>query len=453
MKRKGIISGTRDRAVSGFFMAVAQTRKRVTKRPSDCGEKYFAFCTFASMSIRFSRYHFGVKNMAECSFETLAVHAGEDREQNYGSLSVPIYPASVFAFLDADEASAVHNHLKEGYFYGRLGNPTQSALEKTVAELENGEDALAFASGMAAISAAVLTVVRSGDHIVAPESMYSTTTNFFKHLSDNFGITVTFVDAADAENYRNAARPETKIFWIETPSNPLVRITDIAAVTAIARSLGIVTIADNTFATPFNQLPLDLGVDLAIHSATKYLGGHSDLTAGLMAGDKDLVEKARLETTKFYGGNIAPQVAWLVLRGIKTLALRMERHNINASALANMLSDHPKVKAVFYPGLEHHQNHDIAKNQMRGYGGMISFDLETVEAGKAFVNAVKLCTMATSLGGVETIVQHSASMTHAVIPRDERIKAGVTDGLIRLSVGIENVDDLIEDISQALEKA
>jgi methionine-gamma-lyase len=298
----------------------------------------------------------------------------------------------------------------------------------------------------------VLTIVKSGDHIVAPESMYSTATNFFKHLSDNFGVAVTFVDAADAENYRNAARPETKIFWIETPSNPLVRITDVAAVTDAANAAGITTIADNTFATPYNQTPLDLGVDVAVHSATKYMGGHSDLTAGLMVGRRDLVEKARLSTTKFYGGNIAPQVAWLVMRGIKTLALRMERHNANASALANMLSDHPKVKAVFYPGLAHHQNHEVAKKQMRGFGGMISFDLETVEAGKAFVNNVRLCTMATSLGGVETIVQHSASMTHAVIPRDERIKAGVTDGLIRLSVGIENIDDLMEDITQALEK-
>jgi Cystathionine beta-lyases/cystathionine gamma-synthases len=390
--------------------------------------------------------------MAERSFETLAVHAGEDRGQNYGALSVPVYPASVYAFTDADEAAAVHNHQRDGYFYGRLGNPTQTALEKTAAELEKGEDALAFASGMAAISAAVLTIVKTGDHIVAPESMYSTATNFFKYLSDNFGIDITFIDAADAENYRNAALPKTKIFWIETPSNPLVRITDVAAVAEAAKAAGITTIADNTFATPYNQTPLELGVDIAIHSATKYMGGHSDLTAGLMVGNCDLVEKARLSTTKFYGGNIAPQVAWLVMRGIKTLALRMERHNNNASALANMLSDNPKVKAVFYPGLEHHQNHEIAKKQMRGFGGMISFDLETVKAGKAFVNNVRLCTMATSLGGVETIVQHSASMTHAVIPREERIKAGVTDGLIRLSVGIENADDLMEDITQAIDK-
>ena len=384
------------------------------------------------------------------SFDTLAVHAGEDRTQNHGALSAPIYSASVFAFKDADDGAAIHNHEKDGYFYGRLGNPTQTALEKVTAELENGDDALAFASGMAAVSAAVLTLVKTGDHVVAPESMYSTATNFFHHLHDNFGIATTFINAANAGNYGNAIRDNTKIFWIETPSNPMVRITDIAAVTEIAKANGINTIADNTFATPYNQRPLDLGVDIVIHSATKYLGGHSDLSAGLMAGNKEIVEKARLSTTKLYGGNIAPQVAWLVMRGIKTLALRMERHNSNAFALANMLSAHPKVTAVHYPGLETHQNHDIAKRQMKGFGGMIGLDVGTVEAGKSLLNGVKLCTLATSLGGVETIMQHSASMTHAALPPEERLKAGVTDGLIRISVGIENIDDICEDIFGAL---
>jgi methionine-gamma-lyase len=391
--------------------------------------------------------------MERKSFDTLAVHAGEDRKSNFGAVSVPIYTASLFAFSDADEAAAVHNYQKEGYFYGRLGNPTQSALEKTLAELENGEDALALASGMAAVSAAVLSVARSGDHIVAPDSMYSTTTNFFKHLSENFGIGVTFVDASNAENYRTAARPETRIFWIETPSNPLLRITDIRCITAASKELGVTSIADNTFATPYNQQPLGLGADLTVHSATKYLGGHSDLTAGALVGRKELVEKARMVTARLYGGNIAPQVAWLVLRGIKTLALRMERHNANAYALANMLNAHPKVAAVHYPGLESHINHETARQQMAGYGGMISFDLGSAERGKGFVNNVKLCTMATSLGGVETIVQHSASMTHGALPPDERAKAGVTDGLIRLSVGVEGIEDLVEDISGAIDRA
>lgn len=386
------------------------------------------------------------------SIYTLAVHAGEDKTQNHGALSVPVYSASVFAFRDADEGAAIHNYEKEGFFYGRLGNPTTQAFEKAMAELENGEDALAFASGMAAVSAALLTLAKPGDHIVAPESMYSTTTNLLEHLAGEFKIETTFIDAANAENYASAVRPNTKVLWIETPSNPLVRVTDLAAVAAVAKESGIATIADNTFATPYNQRPLELGVDLVIHSATKYLGGHSDLTAGVMVGRKEIVEKARHGAAKLYGGNIAPQVAWLVLRGIKTLALRMERHNHNASVLANMLAEHPKVTAVYYPGLESHPNHDVAKRQMTGFGGMIGLDVGTVKAGKAFINSLRLCMLATSLGGVETIVQHSASMTHATVPAELRRRAGITDGLLRLSVGIEDVEDLKRDIGQALEK-
>jgi len=384
---------------------------------------------------------------------TKAVHAGDNHGEHYGALSVPIYPASVYAFPDADEASAIHNEEKDGYYYGRLGNPTQRALETTMADLENGEAALALASGMAAVSAAVFTLVKTGDHIVAPESGYSTTMNLLHHIDERFGIETTFIDAANAENYATAIRPNTKLFWIETPSNPIVQVTDIEAVSAIAKANGIATVADNTFATPFNQRPLELGLDAVIHSATKYLGGHSDLTAGVLVGNTEIVEAARQGANKYYGGNIAPQVAWLVLRGIKTLALRMERHNSNAYAIANMLAEHPKVTAVYYPGLESHRNHAIAKRQMTsGYGGMIGLDLKTVEAGKTFANNVRLCTLATSLGGVETILQHSASMTHSAIPREDRLKAGISDGLIRLSVGIEDVNDLMADIEQALDK-
>jgi methionine-gamma-lyase len=389
--------------------------------------------------------------MNDESFFTLSVHAGEDRTANFGALSVPIYPASVFAFEDADEGIAIHNYEKDGYFYGRLGNPTVDALERTVAELENGEAGLAFSSGMAAISAAAFTLVGSGDHVVAPESMYSTTTNFLKHIGESFGVETTFVDAADAEAYAAAIRPNTKMFWIESPSNPLVRITDIAEVAAIGRKARVATVVDNTFATPFNQRPLELGADLVIHSATKYLGGHSDLTAGVMAGHRDLVEKARHGAAKFYGGNVAPHVAWLVLRGIKTLGLRMERHNANASALANMLLGHSKIKGVFYPGLEDHQNHEIAKRQMRGFGGMLGADVGTAEAAKKLVNNLKICTFATSLGGVETLIQPVALMTHATLSVEERAAAGVSEGLLRISVGIENIDDICQDIYYALD--
>ena len=389
--------------------------------------------------------------MNEHSIFTQAVHAGEDRTANHGALSVPIYPASVFAFTDADEGVAIHNYEKPGYFYGRLGNPTVDALERTMAELEHGEDAVAFASGMAAISAAALTLVGTGDHIVAPESMYSTTTNFLKHIGQSFGIGTTFVDAANAEAYAAAVKPNTKMFWVESPSNPLLRVTDIAEVASIARGSGIATVVDNTFATPFNQLPLELGADMVIHSATKYLGGHSDLTAGIVAGRKDFVEKVRHGAAKLYGGNIAPQVAWLVLRGIKTMALRMERHNQNAHRFAVEMSGHPNIKAVHYPGLEAHQNHEIAKRQMQGFGGMVGVDVGTAEAAKTVVNNLGVCTFATSLGGVETLVQPVALMTHATLSPQEREAAGVSDGLLRISIGIEDADDIIQDVSAALE--
>ncbi len=390
--------------------------------------------------------------MNDHSIETRAVHAGEDPKQFAGSVSVPIFNASVFSFENADEAAAIHNYEKPGWFYGRLGNPTQDALERAVCELERGEDALAFASGMAAVTGAILTAVRAGDHIVAPESHYATTGSFLEYLANDFGVGVTFVDQTDPENYRNAIRPETKVLYIETPSNPTLKITDISAVAEIARQNGITTICDSTFATPFNQLPTALGVDVVLHSATKYLGGHSDLTAGVIVGPREFVETARLKTTKLFGGNIAPQTAWLVHRGIKTLALRMERHNSNASRIAEFLAEHPKVKGVNYPGLASHPNHDVARRQMIGFGGMISFDVGSVDAGKRLLDHVRLCTLATSLGGVETIIQHSASMTHAGLPREERLKAGITDGLIRLSVGIENADDLIDDLDQSLAK-
>lgn len=388
--------------------------------------------------------------MDEHSFFTLSVHAGEDRDANFGALSVPIYPASVFAFADADDGIAIHTYEKPGYFYGRLGNPTQMALEASMAELEGGEGALALASGMAAISAAVFTLAKTGDHIVAPASMYSTSTNFLHHIQKNFGIETTFVDATKPEEYAAAARPNTKLFWIESPSNPLVQITDIAAVASLAKPLGIATVVDNTFATPFNQRPLGLGADLVIHSATKYLGGHSDLTAGVIVGSEALVEEARHGAAKFYGGNIAPQVAWLVLRGIKTLAIRMERHNSNAFVLADMLAGDPKITAVHYPGLATHPNHEIAKGQMRGFGGMMGVDVGSVETAKALVNRLKVCTFATSLGGVETLIQPVALMTHATLSSEERANAGVSDGLLRISVGIEDIADICQDICDAL---
>ncbi len=387
----------------------------------------------------------------ESSFYTKVVHAGENPRAFHGAINTPIYNSAVFAFSDADEAWEIHTHRKAGYFYGRLGNPTQEALERAMATIEDGEDALAVASGMAAISMSILSLVKAGDHIVAPISMYSTTTLLLKEL-EKFGVEVSFIESADAQSYENSIKDNTRLFWIETPSNPLLNITDLGLVAEIAKRHNIITIVDNTFATPFNQKPISYGIDLVVHSATKYLGGHSDLTAGIIIGKREFIESMRHHSIKLYGGSIAPQVAWLVLRGIKTLAIRMEKHNNNAFAIANMLSNHPKVPKVYYPGLSSHQNYDIALRQMRGFGGIISFDLGSVESGKRMVNNVKLCTLGTSLGGVETLIQHSASMTHAALSREERLKAGISDGLIRLSVGIEDVNDLIDDLNQALEK-
>lgn len=390
--------------------------------------------------------------MKDTSIFTKAVHAGLDRKENHGALSVPVYNASVFAFSNADEAAEIHNEMTPGFYYGRIGNPTTAALEGAIAELENADAGLCFASGMAAISAAILTTVRTGENIVAPRSGYSTTQHFLKFIETEFGIETIFADGADATAYADAANDKTRMFLIESPSNPLLQITDLKAVADIARSRGILTLADNTFATPFNQRPVEFGVDLVVHSATKYLGGHSDLTAGLLAGRSDLIETARQKGAKLFGGNIAPQVAWLVLRGIKTLALRMERHNSNAYALANMLTSDARVVKVYYPGLADHPNHEIAARQMgRGFGGMVSFDLGTKERGQAFVNSVELCALATSLGGVESIVQHSASMTHATLSPEEREAAGIGEGLIRFSVGVEDVEDIKADIRHALD--
>lgn len=386
------------------------------------------------------------------SIYTAAVHAGKDRSEHFGALSAPIYSASVFAFEDAETGSEIHNEKREGYYYGLLGNPTQTALERAMAELEGGEAALAFASGRAAITATLFSLLKSGEHAVVPESLYATTNLFFNELKARFGIGVTYVDANNAENYASAAEENTRLFYIETPANPTLRITDIAAVAQIAKAQNIQTVLDNTFATPFNQQPLKMGIDAVIHSATKYLGGHSDLTAGVAIGKAETIKKIRSYAGKLFGAGIAPQVAWLVLRGIKTLALRMERHNQNASAVANMLSRHPKVVSVFYPGLESHPQYETAKKQMRGAGGMIAFDVGSLGAAHRLVNNLRLCTLATSLGGVETIIQPAASMTYAAISREARLNAGIPDGLLRLSVGIEDAGDITADLENALKE-
>lgn len=363
---------------------------------------------------------------------------------------MPVYQTALHVFPDAQDGHLIHEGHKPGYFYGRMGNPTQSALENALCQLEAGDAALALASGMAAISNAVLSIVEPGDHIVAPASLYATTGALFDGLLAKFGVKVSYVDATEVENYARASTPQTRLYYLESPANPTLKLVDIEGAVALARQRGITTLMDNTFATPFNQRPLEMGVDVVVHSATKYLGGHGDLTAGAIVGRKDIVDKAHWQTNKVLGGVIAPWTAWLVMRGIRTLALRMERHNANALQIARFLADHPKVKAVHYPGLESHPQYALAKKQMRGFGGMMSFDVGGVEEGRRLVDNVKLCSLAVSLGDVSTLIQHSASMTHAIVPRERRLAIGITDGLLRLSVGIENVDDLVADLRQAL---
>jgi methionine-gamma-lyase len=390
--------------------------------------------------------------MRDYGFATKAVRAGQDPDTLTGSVSVPIYQTSVFVFKSAEQGAARFAGKEEGYIYTRLGNPTVKALERNVATLEGGEDARACSSGMAAVHAAVASVVKAGDHGVASDSLYSGTSKLFTDIMTRFGVEFSFVDSSEVSNVKKAIRENTKIIYVETPSNPTLRITDLKAVASIAKKRGIVTMMDNTFMSPYFQQPLRMGFDVSIHSLTKYLGGHSDLVGGIIVSRKSFL-KTLDPVLRNTGGTLSPFDAWLTLRGIKTLPLRMEKHNENAMKVAEFLEAHPKVEKVHYPGLKSHPHHELAKRQMSGFGGMIALELRGgLKKGVRLMNSVKLCMLAVSLGAVETLIEHPASMTHAMVPKEERLKAGVTDGLVRLSVGIECVEDIIDDLEQALAK-
>ncbi len=389
------------------------------------------------------------KQMTKQQF-TQSVHAGSNLANHYGALSTPIYSSSTYAFPNAEQGAAIHEGEMEGYFYGRIGNPTQETLESALAQLENGEAAMAFSSGMAAISNALMTILDSGDHIIVPTSLYASTTGLLKFLESKMGVEYTSVDATVSDNYLSALKPNTKAIYIESPANPTLQLTDIKSVVEIAKESNLITMADNTFASPINQNPIDLGVDIVLHSLTKYIGGHGDLLAGAVIGSKEFVERCRWHTNKLLGGVIAPQVAWIAHRGIKTLAIRITAHNSNALKCAQFLESHPKVKRVHYPGLTSHPQYELAKTQMRGFGGMIAFEVDGLNEGQKLIDSLNLCTLAVSLGDVSTLIQHSASMTHASVPKEQREKAGITDGLLRLSVGIEYAEDIITDLEQGL---
>jgi cystathionine beta-lyase/cystathionine gamma-synthase len=374
-------------------------------------------------------------------FSTKAIHAGIEPDPTTGSLMTPIHLTSTFFQEELGK--------NKGYAYARVSNPTRTVLEKNIAVLENGKEGLAFASGMAA-EAAVFHLLKSGDHILVSRNVYGGTYRIAKFVLEGFGLEFDFVDTTDLRAVKSAVRPNTKMLFIETPTNPTMEITDLRGAAKLCKAKQLISVVDSTFATPYLQNPLDFGIDIVLHSATKYLNGHSDMLGGLVVlNDPAMTDRLRF-IQKSVGGILSPFEAWMCLRGIKTLAVRMARHDANAMEIAGFLTRQRKVKKVHYPGLVSHPQHRLAQKQMRGFGGMISFDLGSLEKAKKFLKSVRLCALAESLGGVETLISHPATMTHASVPPEERERIGVTDGLVRLSVGIEDVEDIIADLKQAL---
>ncbi|MFN3329395.1 MAG: cystathionine gamma-synthase [Acidobacteria bacterium] len=376
-------------------------------------------------------------------FSTIAIHVGNEPDLATGAVSVPIYQTSTYA----QEGLGKH----KGYEYARTQNPTRSALERNIAALEGAKFGFAFASGMSAIDA-VLKLVRTGDHVILGDNTYGGTFRLFNKVLSNYGIEFDLVDTSNPENVERAFKPNTKMVFVETPTNPIMTITDLKAVSEIAHQRGAKVVCDNTFMSPYLQRPMEFGVDIVVHSTTKYLNGHSDSVGGFVA----LNDEEDAEWIKFIqnsvGAILSPFDSFLVLRGTKTLAVRMEKHDQNGRAVASYLADHPKVKKVYYPGLPSHPQHELAKKQQKGFGGMIAFETGSLENARTVLESVRLCTLAESLGGVETLISHPATMTHASVPKERREKLGITDGLVRISVGIEDVEDIIEDLEQALSK-
>lgn len=385
-------------------------------------------------------------------FATRAIHHGYDPRDSEGALTPPVYMTSTYAFTSAEEGGAILRGEASGYVYGRTKNPTQDLLERRLAELEGGEAALVTASGMGAITTSLWTLLSQGDDVIIDHTLYGSTYAFFMHGLTKFGVTARPVDLTDPDNLRTAITDKTKAVYLETPANPNLRILDIAAIAEITRSRGAMLIVDNTFATPALQRPLSQGADLVVHSATKYLGGHGDLLAGVAVGSAELIKRIRLEGIRLLtGATIAPLTAFLVMRGLKTLELRMERHCESAQALAELLEDHPAVETVSYPGLPSSPGHTVASRQMARFGGLVAFDMKGgQEAGFRFMNRLELVTRAVSLGDAETLVQHPASMTHSTYTPEERAAHGITEGMLRISLGLESLPDILDDVTQAL---
>ena len=387
---------------------------------------------------------------AGCGFCTRLVHADAPPDP-YGAVNVPIYQSSTFAFRSADHGAELFAGRGDGYIYTRIGNPTIRALEDTVAGLEGGAGAVATSSGLAAVAVVYMALLDAGAHMVSTASVYGPSRGLVeKHLA-RFGVQASYVDTSDLKRVRQALRPETRLIYVETPSNPAMQVTDLQAVAQIARDHGCLLVVDNTFASPYLQRPIELGADVVLHSVTKFINGHADVVGGVIVTRTDELLRRIRPLMVNLGCNMDPHQAFLVLRGLKTLALRIERAQENAIKIARWLESHPKVAWVRYIGLPSHPQHELVRKQMHGFGSMISFELKGgLEAGRQLMDRVRLATLAVSLGGVETLIEHPASMTHAGMSREERLAAGISDGLVRYSVGIEEVEDLLADLKQAL---
>ncbi|MCB8565392.1 methionine gamma-lyase [Fusobacterium ulcerans] len=385
---------------------------------------------------------------------TIAIHAGQGKNP-FGALSTPIYQTSTFVFDSTEQGGARFAGKEEGYIYSRLGNPTTTVAEEKIAALECGEAAAATSSGMGAISSALWTLLRAGDHVIADKILYGCTFALLCHGMTRYGVEVEFLDTSDLEAVKKAMKKNTRVVYLETPANPNLKISDIEEIAKIAHTNEYTkVVVDNTFASPYLQKPLLLGADLVVHSATKYLNGHGDVIAGFVVGNKELITEVKLFGIKDMTGSVlGPTEAHLIIRGLKTFEIRMQRHCENAMKVAEYLNAHPKVSKVYYPGLRDHEGYEIAKKQMTGFGGMMSFELEGgFEAGKTLLNNLEMCALAVSLGDTETLVQHPASMTHSAYTKEELKEAGIPEGLVRLSVGLENIEDIIADLDKAFEK-
>jgi len=385
-------------------------------------------------------------------FETKCVHSGIS-EYEFGSVVPPIYQTSTFKFKSAQHGAALFAGEEKGYIYTRMLNPTVEALENSIAELEGGYKGLGCASGMAAVHTVFASLTKVGDHVVCSAAVYGPTTTLLSTIMKNYGVETTFVDTSNLELVKNSVKPNTKVIYVETPGNPTLAISDLNAISKIAHANNALLVVDNTFMSPALQQPLMLGADVVLHSLTKFLNGHADVVGGIVVVKDEAAYKHFRKTLNQIGGVIDPFNSFLVHRGIKTLSLRMERHCESAMKIAEYLEKHPMIKTVSYPGLKSHPQYELGQKQHKGPGGMITFELDGgLEAGRVMMNSVELCQLAVSLGGVESLIQHPASMTHFSMGKEARLAAGISDGLVRLSVGIEKVDDIIEDLENALEK-